>query len=132
MVDFAKADFGTDPTPLTVTVKPVVSGSKQIQLQLQPLPAFKITYAPNGSGWEKFNASVLQHVATSVIGIVTPFLQSTIQSAAQKELNENASFTVPDIPLQLEGVQIKLVPSGLNISTADADHVLVTASVDIA
>ncbi|CAM3415606.1 hypothetical protein [Paracidovorax anthurii] len=132
MVDFAKATFSTKPSPVTVTVAPVVSGSKTVQLQLQPLPAFTITYAADGSGWEKFNAGLLEHVANIIIGVATPFITSAAQSAAQKALNENASFSVPDIPLQLDGISLKLTPSNLNISTADADHVLVTANVDIA
>ncbi|GEM_PF-4925841 len=131
MVDFAKASFGTQPTPLTVTVKPVVSGSSTVQLQLQPLPDFSITYAKAGSGWEQFNASLLQHVATTIIGVATPFIQSAIQSAAQKYLNENASFPVPAIPITFEGISLKLTPSNLNISNADADHVLVTATVNV-
>lgn len=131
MVDFAKADFGTDPTPLTVTVKPVVSGANTLQLQLQPLPSFTITYTKDGSGWEQFNAGVLEHVATTIIGVATPFINSIIQSKAQTCLNENASFTVPPIPIKFDGISLELTPSSLNISNADPDHVLVTGTVTV-
>lgn len=131
-MDFAKADFGTKPTPLTITVAPVVSGSNTVQLQLQPLPSFSITYTPDGSGWQKFNAKLLDHVASTVIDAVTPFITSTIHDKAQQLLNEKASFTVPSIPISFDGIDLKLTPSSLSISTADADHVLVTATVNIA
>ncbi|CAO3452588.1 hypothetical protein [Azospirillum sp.] len=131
MVDFAQATFSTTPTPLTITVAPTVSGSNTVQLQLQPLPSFQINYAPSGSGWQKFNASVLENAATTIIAVLNPFISSAVQTAAQKQLNENASFTVPTIPISFDGINLQLAPSSLNISTADADHVLVTATVNI-
>ncbi|GKT25360.1 hypothetical protein [Acidovorax sp. SUPP3334] len=131
MVDFAKADFATSPTPLTFTVAPVVSGSNTVQLQLQPLPSFTITYTADGSGWEKFNAGLLQHVATTIIGVATPFIRSTLQTKAQAYLTDKASFTVPPIPIAFDGISLSLTASNLSISTADADHVLVTATVNV-
>jgi hypothetical protein len=131
MSDFAKASFATKPTPLTLTVAPAVSGSATIQLQLQPLPTFTIDYSPDGNGWQKFNAGLLEHVANIIIGAATPFIENTIQDEAQKQLNENASFTVPTIPISIDGIDLTLTPANLNISTSDADHLLVTANVTI-
>ncbi|TDR81927.1 hypothetical protein [Paludibacterium purpuratum] len=131
MTDFAKATFTTAPTPLTLTVAPVIVGSNTVQLQLQPLPTFTIHYAPDGSGWQQFNAGLLEHVANIVIGAVTPFITNTIQTKAQDELNANASFTVPPIPVSFEGISLTLTPTNLNLSTSDADHVLITANVAI-
>ena len=131
MVDFAKADFTTDPTPLTVTVTPTVSGSDSIKLQLQPLPKFSINYKPDGSGWEKFNADTGKHVATTLIAEITPFVTATLQTKGQGYLDGQA-VTVPPIPLTYQGISLTLTPSNLNISTSDSDHVLVSATVKIA
>lgn len=130
MVDFAKADFTTDPTPLTVTVAPTVSGSDSIKLQLQPLPKFSINYKPDGSGWEKFNADTLKHVATTLIAQITPFVTATLQTKGQDYL-DGLTMKVPPIPLDYKGVSLTLTPSNLNISANDSDHVLVSATVKI-
>ncbi|MGW8393831.1 hypothetical protein [Pseudoduganella sp. HUAS MS19] len=131
MVDFAKADFGTNPSPLTITVAPAVVGSNQVKLQLQPLPSFTISYTPDGSGWEKFNADTLRNAATTIIGVITPFITATLQSTAQSYL-DGMAVTVPAIPIEFDGIKLTLTPDKLNISTADSEHVLVTASVSIA
>lgn len=131
MVDFAKAQFGTDPAQLTISVAPVVSGSTTIELELNPLPDFSITYQAVGSGWEKFNANVLKHAATTIIGALTPFIKSTIKDKAQTALNENASFTVPTVPISVDGIELSITPSDLNISTSGSDYILVTATANI-
>ena len=131
MVDFAKAAFTTDPTPLTLTVTPAVVGNK-IQLQLQPLPTFTIKYSADGSGWEKFNADTLKNAATTIIGVMTPFIANTLQTQAQSMLNDKASFTVPAIPISFDGISLTITPSNLAIASADSEHVLVTATVQIA
>jgi hypothetical protein len=131
MVDFAQADFSTTPSPLTITVAPTVSGSNTIQIQLQPIPSFTINYSPSGSGWQKFNADVLKNAATTIITAITPFVADVAQTQAQKYLNNNATFTVPSIPLSYSNVSITLTPSNLGISTTDQGHVLITATVTI-
>ena len=130
MVAFAKADFTTNPSPLTVTVAPAVSGSNTITLKLQALPSFTVTYKPDGSGWEQFNAKTLANVAGIIIGKITPFVTGTLQSAAQSEL-DTLAVTVPAIPITFEGISLTLTPSQLNISASDSEHVLVTATVNI-
>ena len=117
MVDFAKAKFATNPTPLTVTVAPVVQGSNQIKLQLQPLPSFSITYTADGSGWEKFNADTLKNAAKTIISAMTPMITGIFQTQAQSALDKTI-VTVPAIPIQFDGISLTLTPSNLNISTS--------------
>ncbi len=131
MVDFAKADFATNPSPLTVTVAPAVSGSNTITMQLQPLPSFSITYTPDGSGWQKFNADTLKNAATTIIGVMTPAISAILQTEAQTYL-KGLAVPVPPIPITFDGISLTLTPSQLNIATGDSEHVLVTATVNIA
>ncbi|MEI8633321.1 hypothetical protein P4S72_17215 [Vibrio sp. PP-XX7] len=131
MVDFANAKFETKPKPLTITIAPTVKGSNVIQMQLQPLPQFSITYTPDGSGWQKFNASTLKHVTTTIIDVITPFISSTLQDKAQKVLNDKAQVTIPPIPVSVDGIDLTITPTSLNISSPDTDHVLVTAVPNI-
>ena len=130
MVDFIKTTLSTDPTPVTLTVVPTVVGSTQIQLHLNPIPSYKITDTPEGSGWEKFNAEMIGHMITTVGDALITAVKPLIQDAAQNYLNEHAAFDVPSIPLTVDEVSITLTPSDLDISTYD-DHVMVTGKVAI-
>lgn len=130
MVDLIKTKLSTNPTPVTLTVVPKVVGSTKVQLQLNPIPSYTITSTPEGSGWEKFNAEVSQHMITTVGNALITAVTPLIQTAAQNYLNEHVAFNVPSIPVTVHDVSITLTPSDLNISTHD-DHVMITGQVAI-
>jgi hypothetical protein len=130
MVDFAKADLCTKPSPVKVSIEPTVVGSTHIQMQLGTIPDLTLSYKANGSGWEKFNADVLKHAATTAGDALLSFGKSTIQSKAQDFLNDKASFDVPPIPISVDGVSVTVMPSDIKISTND-DHIMITATVAV-
>ena len=131
MADFIKTKLGTKPTPIKLTVSPTVVGSTQIQLKLGELPSMTITSTPEGSGWEKFNANVSEHMIKVVGDALLGFARPVLQSEAQQYLNEHAAFDVPTIPINVEGIEATLTPADLKISTNGNDYVMVTASVTV-
>jgi hypothetical protein len=130
MVDFAKADLGTTPSPIKVTIKPKVVGSTSIHMTLGTLPDLTLAYTATGSGWEKFNAGLIKHAATTAGDALLKGAKSIIQNEAQAFLDSQASFDVPTIPISVDGISVTLTPSDLAIST-NGSHLMITASVNI-
>lgn len=132
MSEFIQAALTTDPAATTIKVTPKISGTK-VSLTLDPLPELTIKDSPSGSGWQKFNEKVSHHIIEIISAKLVSQYKSTLQTAAQNYLNDHASFTVPNIPVSVDGMTITLTPSNLAspVATADGEHIMIAGSVAI-
>lgn len=129
-MEFITVKLDTDPSPIRLTITPIVTGSTQIQLQLDPLPFIRITATKDENLWQ-FLGGVAEIIIEQVSNDFLARNISSIEEKAQEYLNENAAFDVPPIPVSVEGVDITLTPSDLEISAYDNDYVMVSGSVTI-
>ncbi|WP_338849088.1 hypothetical protein V8J88_09045 [Massilia sp. W12] len=134
MVNMIDADIYVSPEPTTVQLKPVATNNgAQVKMMLQPLPSMTIDYKKAGGDWSGFNDSVCGHFIDTVGSALLSFATPYLADKGQELLDQKTTFSLPAIPLQLDGVTITLTPSvsSIDVNPNNKDDVMISASVSV-
>ena len=117
-------DINTSPDPLVVDIAVSVD-NVTVKVEVTDVPDFKVTLKP------KFSWNPVNDILTAA-GAIANLFSSQISDKVVSEVKGYTTdiYTVPDIPVDQQGVKLTLAPSNLKLSNQNG-MLMVTGTISV-